>query len=106
VNCAGTETENSWECLGVQYLTLNWKDHEQQVLFDEAESIPDQIYNFMEDAINRQESVIVSSVKGQNRACFVIATYIMRRYKWGFLKTLEFVNSRRPDLQMRQSFLF
>jgi len=59
----------------------------------------------MDEAINRQESVIVTSVKGQNRACFVIATFIMRRYKWGFYKTLEFVNSRRPDLQMRRSFL-
>lgn len=29
----------------------------------------------------------------------------MRRYKWSLLKTLEFLNSRRPDLEMRPSFL-
>jgi hypothetical protein len=29
----------------------------------------------------------------------------MRRYKWSLLKTLEYVNSRRPDLEMRPSFL-
>ena len=40
-----------------------------------------------------------------NRACFVIASYIMRKYRWSLLKTLEFLNSRRPDLEMRQSFL-
>lgn len=40
-----------------------------------------------------------------NRACFVIASFIMRKYKWSLLKTLEFLNSRRPDLEMRQSFL-
>lgn len=29
----------------------------------------------------------------------------MRRYRWSFLKTLEFLNSRRPDLEMRPAFL-
>lgn len=29
----------------------------------------------------------------------------MRRYRWSLLKTLEFLNSRRPDLEMRPSFL-
>jgi hypothetical protein len=47
----------------------------------------------------------VQSVKAQNRACFVIAAFIMRRYRWSLLKTLEFLNSRRPDLEMRPSFL-
>ena len=105
VNCAGTETENQWESLGIHYLTLNWKDDEQQVLYDKKETIPEAIYSFMEEAIDKQESVVVSSIRGQNRACFVIATFIMRRYRWSFIKTLEFVNSRRPDLEMRQSFL-
>jgi hypothetical protein len=53
VNCAGTETENQWESLGVHYLTLNWKDDEQQILFDEAETIPEAIYSFMEEAVNK-----------------------------------------------------
>lgn len=44
-------------------------------------------------------------MKAQNRACFVVATYIMRKYRWGIMKTLEFLNSRRPDLEMRPSFL-
>ena len=63
------------------------------------------IYRFMVEAIDNQEAVLVQSVKAQNRACFVIAAFIMRRYRWGLLKTLEFLNSRRPDLEMRPSFL-
>jgi len=59
----------------------------------------------MEEAIDNHESVLVQSCKAQNRACFVIATFLMRRYKWSLLKTLEYVNSRRPDLEMRPSFL-
>jgi Dual specificity phosphatase, catalytic domain len=59
----------------------------------------------MEEAIDNQESVLVQSVRAQNRACFVIAAFLMRRYRWSLLKTLEFVNSRRQDLEMRPSFL-
>ena len=59
----------------------------------------------MEEAVDKHESVMVQSVRAQNRACFVIATFIMRRYRWSLLKTLEFLNSRRPDLEMRPSFL-
>ena len=29
----------------------------------------------------------------------------MRKYKWSLVKTLEFLNSRRPELEIRPSFL-
>lgn len=105
VNCAGTQMPNHWEPVGILYLTLNWQDDEKQTLFDSQERIPDEIYRFMETAIANHESVLVQSQKAMNRACFVIASFVMRRYRWSLLKTLEFLNSRRPDLEMRQSFL-
>ena len=87
------------------YLTLNWQDDEKQTLFDSQERIPDEIYLFIEEAIENHESVLIQSIKAQNRACFVIGAWIMRRYRWSFMKTLEFLSSRRPDLEMRPSFL-
>lgn len=35
----------------------------------------------------------------------VIAVYLMRKYRWSLLKTLEFLNSRRPDLEIRSTFI-
>jgi hypothetical protein len=29
----------------------------------------------------------------------------MRNYRWSLLKTLEFLNSRRPDLEIRATFI-
>ena len=29
----------------------------------------------------------------------------MRKYKWSLLKSLEFLNSRRPDLEIRATFI-
>jgi hypothetical protein len=106
VNTAGTQLQNHWDNLmGVKYLTLNWQDDEKQVLFDEAEKIPDEIFNFINEGLECHESVLIKSEKAQNRACFVAAAFTMRRYRWSMLKTLEFINSRRADLEIRPSFL-
>lgn len=35
----------------------------------------------------------------------MLAIYIMRKYRWSLLKTLEFLNSRRPDLEIRATFI-
>jgi hypothetical protein len=35
----------------------------------------------------------------------VLAAYFMRKYRWSMLKTLEFLNSRRPDLEIRGTFI-
>jgi hypothetical protein len=105
VNCAGTQMPNHWEPVGVLYLTLNWQDDEKQTLFDQQERIPDELFRFVEAALQNHESVLVQSQRAMNRACFVVASLVMRRYRWSLLKTLEFLNSRRPDLEMRQSFL-
>jgi len=53
----------------------------------------------------RTESVLIHSVRGQSRASCVLAAYIMRKYQWSLLKTLEFLNSRRPDLEIRATFI-
>jgi len=29
----------------------------------------------------------------------------MRKYRWSLIKTLEFLNSRRPDLEIKASFI-
>lgn len=45
------------------------------------------------------------SIRGQSRAASVLAVYFMRKYRWSLFKTLEFLNSRRPDLEIRASFI-
>lgn len=69
---------------------------------DEAASA---IYDFIDEAHQATESVLVHSVRGQSRATCALAAFIMQRYRWSLLKTLEFLNSRRPDLEIRATFI-
>lgn len=64
-----------------------------------------EIFEFIEEANKKTESVLVHSVRGQSRSASVLATYIMRKYRWSLLKTLDFLNSRRPDLEIRGTFI-
>ena len=111
INCAGRQVPNHWEAIGVVYLKFNWLDQENQVLFDvpnakgQPETLTNQIFEFIEAAMKKTESVLVHSVRGQSRAASVLAVYLMRKYRWSLLKTLEFLNSRRPELEIRGTFI-
>ena len=96
---------NLWEHIGVSYLTYQWVDQENQVLFDRQDKITDQIFDFIETATESSESVLVHSVRGQSRSSSVLVVYLMRKFKWTLLKTLEFLNSRRPELEIRINFI-
>lgn len=74
-------------------------------MFDNITNSAEALFHFIEATLDKLESVLVHSVKGQSRASSVIAAYLMRKYRWGLLKTLEFLNSRRPDLEIRASFI-
>jgi len=50
-------------------------------------------------------SVLIHSVKGQSRACTVACSYVMRKYRWALLKSLEFLNSRMTEFEIRPSFI-
>jgi protein-tyrosine phosphatase len=71
----------------------------------QPETLTHQIFEFIEAAMKKTESVLVHSVRGQSRAASVLAVYLMRKYRWSLLKTLDFLNSRRPELEIRGTFI-
>jgi hypothetical protein len=46
----------------------------------------------------------MSGFNQYKKACCVLAAFFMMRYQWTLYKTLEYLNSRRPDLEIRASF--
>lgn len=105
INCAGKQIPNHFEPIGVAYLTFFWLDQDNQVVLDQKDEASNAIFDFIEEACEQTESVLVHSVRGQSRATCTLAAYIMRKYRWSLLKSLEFLNSRRPDLEIRATFI-
>ena len=92
----GIEYLNYWGLIRVLFT---------QLLLDPKDEASNAIFEFIEEALDATESVLVHSVRGQSRATCALAAYIMRKYKWSLLKSLEFLNSRRPDLEIRATFI-
>ena len=74
------------------------------MIFDDRDENLTEIFNFIETARMKGEGCLVHSLKGLSRSCCVLAGYFMRKFRWTLYKTLEFLHSRRPDLEIRASF--
>jgi len=93
INAAGSQIINQFESIGVKYLTLNWSENPNQKLFDSKDEIANRIVQF-----------IAHSVRGQDRVCLVVIIYLMRKYNWTYLKCLQFLQSKKQDIDIPEYF--
>lgn len=105
INCCGRQVPCHWESIGVVYITYYWVDTDNQIILDNRDVVAGEIYDFIEETVENAESVLIHSVRGQSRSCCVLSAYLMRKYGWGLRKTMEFLSSRRPDLNLKPAFL-
>ncbi len=49
-------------------------------MLDPKDQVAAKSYVFIEEGVSKAESVLVHSVKGQSRACTILAAYIMFKY--------------------------
>mmetsp|Transcript_53881 Transcript_53881/g.117576 ORF Transcript_53881/g.117576 Transcript_53881/m.117576 type:complete len:644 (+) Transcript_53881:135-2066(+) len=105
INTCGRQVPNHWETIGVVYLTYYWVDADTQVILDGRDVVANEIFRFVEEALNGAESVLIHSVRGQSRSCCVLSAYMMAKHRWGLRKTMEFLSFRRPDMNLKPTFL-
>jgi hypothetical protein len=105
INCAGRELTNPFERSGLRYLTYFWPQSGACVVFDESNAVLDEIYSFIEEALEAGEAVLLHSTDGASRAAFCAAVYFMLRYRWTLPKTLAYLSSKRGDLLLAPGFL-
>ncbi|CEL99781.1 unnamed protein product [Vitrella brassicaformis CCMP3155] len=105
VNCAGREVPNSYESIGIQYLTYFWPDHDKQLILDNRDQVANDVAAFIQESVDEGESVLIHSFRGQSRSCCIIAAYLMKRYQWSLQKTIEYLTSRRGDIRIKPGFI-
>jgi len=105
VNCSARQVPNHWEPIGVKYLSFAWLDHDSQIILDSGDKNFLAICKFLKLALRNGESVLVHSVRGVSRSVCVVAAYLMKRFSWGLYKALEFIGSRRPDIDLKPGFV-
>ena len=100
INATGSQIMNQWESLGISYLTLNWSENERQILFDSKDEIANRIVQFIDNSLVEGEGLLAHSFKGQNRVCIVVLIYLMKKYKWSLNKSLDYLKSKKNDVDI------
>ena len=105
INAAGSQIINQFETIGVKYLTLNWSESPVQNLFDKKDEIAERIVSFIDDSFENGEGLLAHSVRGQDRVCVLICIYLMQKYNWTLVKCLDFLKSKKQDVEIPQFFI-
>ena len=105
INTTGNQILNQFETLGVKYLTLNWQENPNQVLFELNDEIPNKIISFIEESFSKGEGLLVISMKGINRALIIVVIYFMKKFFWSVKKCVEFLNIKVKNGKIAKYFL-
>ncbi|CAM9251450.1 unnamed protein product [Ectocarpus sp. 4 AP-2014] len=105
INCAGRQLPNLWEQHGLHYLTFPWTSDPDCTLFDGGNVVIEQITNFIDEAAEKGDSVLVHSLDGRGRCIACVSAYLMFRYRWSFEKALDFLCNKRPDATPNPGFV-
>ncbi|CAM9563004.1 unnamed protein product [Ectocarpus fasciculatus] len=105
INCAGRQLPNLWEQHGLHYLTFPWTSDPDCTLFDGGNVVIEQITNFIDEAGEKGDSVLVHSLDGRGRCIACVSAYLMFRYRWSFEKALDFLCNKRPDAAPNPGFV-
>ena len=105
INATGNQIINQWESIGVSYLTLNWTEVPNQILFDQADEIANKIVEFIDNSyLGMGEGLLAHSFRGQDRVCIVALIYLMKKYKWSLNKSMEYLKSKKQDIDIPEYF--
>ena len=105
VNCCGREINNKWGSFGISYFTLNWRDTDDQIIFSAKYQGIIKAALFIDSALQKGGSVLVSSSRGQSRSACVILCYLILQYHWNLDKSLSFIRLRKTNIHIRQPFM-
>ena len=105
INATGNQITNQWEAIGISYLTLNWSETPNQILFDPKDEIANRIVEFIDNSYNVGEGVLAHSFRGCDRVCIVVIIYLMKKYRWSLKKSIEYLRSKKQDIDIPMFFL-
>ena len=104
INCTGEQILNQWESIGINYLTINWSENPNQILFDIKDELSDKILEFIDTALYIGEGVLAHSLNGKNRVCIIVIIYLMKKYKWSLYKSMEYLKTKKNDVDIPNYF--
>ena len=104
INASGKQIHNDFQYIGVKYLTFNWVENPSSSINFIKDDTAKKILYFIDDAIKKGEAVLITSVRGQNRAGAVALIYLMKKYNWCLRKALKYFCTKKLYFSLNKSY--
>ena len=105
INASGKQIHNEFQHIGVKYLTFNWVENPSSSLNFIKDDTAKKILYFIDDAFKKEEAVLITSVRGQNRAGAVALIYLMKKYSWSLRKALKYFCTKKAYFSLNKSYM-
>ena len=106
INASGKQIHNDFQYMGVKYLTFNWVENPSSNINFIKDDTAKKILYFVDNAIKNGEAVLITSVKGQNRAGAVALIYLMKKYNWSFKKALKYYCTKKSYFSLNKAYTY
>ena len=87
----------------MKYFTINWQEHKLDKI-DNIKFVLD-IFNFIEEAVNSYCSCLIVSQRNKCTTIVIGIIYCIIKYRWNVHKTLEYINSKKADIELTKQIL-
>jgi rRNA-processing protein FCF1 len=88
----------------IKYMSiLDWEEHKVQRLTDI--NYLNELFCFIEEAVQGFKSCLITSVNNKCASVVVGIVYMMFKFKWNVHKTLEYICSRKTDIEITKTII-
>jgi hypothetical protein len=99
-----TKQTNSPMIGKIKYFTIKeWEEHKVNRLNDI--NFLQGLFNFIEEAVAGFKSCLIASISNKCASVVVGIVYMMFKYKWNVHKTLEYICSRKTDIEITKTII-
>ena len=105
INVSGMPLPYNHEEIGIKYLALNWPENpsEKSKNIIKEKEISD-IISFVDDSYINGEGLFGFSLNGKNRICVLVILYLMKKFKWPFKKSYDYVSTKKKDIEINNFY--
>lgn len=92
---------------------LSWQVHYQTFLDVSELKVPFvqdydkmmEVYDFIEQAVQNTSSCLITSVKNKCATCAIAIVYLLFKFNWSVVKSVEFINARKIEFELTKAII-
>jgi len=105
INCCSHQFANRFQGAGIKYLSFQFSEDGNSTMFDPRDETITQVVRFVNDAIEKDECVLVHSMNGDSRSVCILAGYLVHRFHWPPHRALAYIATKRFSSKPNSAYI-